>query len=497
MKKLLFVSILVCCVFLTGCTDESVKKFLLNKEAVSQSVPAESEHKEWLIMIYGAIDMKETVLVKAFAKEIDDILKADNAAKNAHIVAQLDFPHILRDGKRYYISDNKLQVRQKYVNMNTGDPRTFRDFLEWANGYKADKKALIIFGHGTGWISVNGPDGILAGTVAPSRNMDFSYLFDKDNAVTEDRSFAYDDGADDSISLNEMSSVMSKVFPNKGLDIVAFRSCLMNDIETLYQFAPYTKYVIATQTTQLGMDPTFGKLFGAGLGTSFIKKTINAAPSVEEMTQAICTDICHANKTIIDKMNNISKDTKFTFQISAMNTARVEEFVDEFSRFTAEMKDFMRSSPSLAQRMLTSARKKAIKNGGLFGSLYLVTPDDYEYVDLNTLLLGMNNFSSDLYGNETASLRSSISRLSQLLDRSSLISFDNYVDYIMIDSEYDTESHMVKSSIQNSKPHVSITLMNPSMMQVWDKYLRNSYSTLEFNKKTGWNEIANRYTKMK
>lgn len=120
----------------------------------------------------------------------------------------------------YLLNVNGDRAGVAIPEQNTGHPNTLGGFITWARKYfPADRTMLVMAGHGRGWKSF-GPDLSSPGQFAPY----------------------------DALYLNEMRAAMI----GAPFDILAFNSCLMADLATVYQFTGKARYFIGSEEV-LGM----------------------------------------------------------------------------------------------------------------------------------------------------------------------------------------------------------------------------------------------------
>ena len=113
--------------------------------------------------------------------------------------------------------------------VNTGDPGTLLDFLDFTVGnYPADEYSLIFWDHGGGSLYGFGSD----------------QLFESDSLYLQEISLALENSA----------------FKNQKLRFVGFDACLMATVETAATFEPYAEYLIASEETEPGEGWNYASL---------------------------------------------------------------------------------------------------------------------------------------------------------------------------------------------------------------------------------------------
>ena len=156
--------------------------------------------------------------------------------------------------------------------ISMGDPDTLSGFLNYSvERFPADRYALILWDHGAG----------------PMNGVCFDELFSRD-------------AGQDSLDLNEISAALSSSPFGNGnrLEWIGFDACLMSAVETAYVCAPFAKYMIASQETEIGngWDYSFLKYADAGLsgaetGKLIIDRYFSAEASPDSRLTLSCIDL--------------------------------------------------------------------------------------------------------------------------------------------------------------------------------------------------------------
>ncbi|MBI4655782.1 MAG: hypothetical protein HY746_03430, partial [Elusimicrobia bacterium] len=186
-----------------------------------------SEPKEWTIMAYinGNNDLEHRAIEKL--RDMEDAGSTDKVNMVAELGKMKGYTwdgQKWRGSRRYYLvndgSEYKFSspVLQEFKEADMGDWEHLADFIYWAKkNYPAKKYMLIIFGHGSGWNSIDKPltKGVL-----------------------------YDD-----LTNNHVTAVeMRKVFEKAGrVDVFFVDSCLMQDMAALYELRKHADIMIGSQ----------------------------------------------------------------------------------------------------------------------------------------------------------------------------------------------------------------------------------------------------------
>ncbi|MDD2715005.1 MAG: clostripain-related cysteine peptidase [Candidatus Wallbacteria bacterium] len=434
----------------------SVDNKFAKLEKESPVAASEKTEKNWAIMVYGCLDI-EKQLESALLTEIMDIAAYGNCGGQVHIIAQIDFmSEKKKESRRYYITKDSLNVRAKMANLNTGDPSNFKNFLEWAMSYPAKHRMLYINGHGTGWISGSGPGSILP----------------------DQKSFGYDLNSKDCITLLESTSVLEQVLNGGKLDILAFRSCLMDQAETSLQFSRFFNYMVASETSQVGVaQGIISSLFG--LQTHFdpaVLDLLSSAPASSPL------NVAKAMYDSVRKTNQkVTEIAKFDFQMSCLDLNEIPKLVPGMKKIsellTAGLDSANKSGVIAA---VTSARTMSPKFGGIFEGIYETKPDDYEYVDLGSFLTNLTKTMEVLLQNDegrqlTAQVKEAAASVIEALNTATIAKANPCTD---------------KGSYA-----VDFFLLPPKekMVKLYSKLLEPKYQQIDFCQATGWDIFLHKY----
>lgn len=148
------------------------------------------------------------------------------------------FPNSSFDGtRRYLVSSNTTDGVQSELiqNMGTsvdmGVPETLADFIAWGKrNYPADRYALVIWNHGSGWSRKGGPDS---------------------------RSVSYDDETGNVIYTWQLRQALA----NQHLDIIAFDASLMQMIEVAYEIRDHADFVAGSEESPPGEGYPYDAVF--------------------------------------------------------------------------------------------------------------------------------------------------------------------------------------------------------------------------------------------
>ncbi|MEO6123127.1 MAG: clostripain-related cysteine peptidase [Ilumatobacteraceae bacterium] len=121
-----------------------------------------------------------------------------------------------------YAGRGGVQLMASVEEVNTGDPAALASFIGQAiDAFPREHVALVLGDHGAAW-----------------------------------RGVAYDDGAEDELTLPELSAALGQGLAAAGrdsLDIVGFDACLMATLEVGAALAPYAQFLVASEELEPGL----------------------------------------------------------------------------------------------------------------------------------------------------------------------------------------------------------------------------------------------------
>lgn len=138
---------------------------------------------------------------------------------------------------------------RRLAGVNTGDPSTLRQFIvESVRLYPAERYALILWNHGTGWLDVDTYAAVRAlGTPRP--------LFRRTRIVQPDgatRPIAFDDSSKDFLDTADLRQALGEARAETGvrLDLIGMDACLMAMVEGAYELADFADCFVASQEVE-------------------------------------------------------------------------------------------------------------------------------------------------------------------------------------------------------------------------------------------------------
>ena len=198
---------------------------------------------KWTFMVYMAGDNN---LDGAALRDIAEMAKA-GSTKDVNILVQLDR---IEDNltRRFRITQGggfKKDCLENFGDTNTGDPKILYDFVKWAaNNYPADRYALILWNHGSGWW-----EDAKSRAAGPAEKKPRRHLF-RHSFPLEHRSICYDDtSGGDALDNRELRGVLSQACAllGKRIDLLGMDACLMNMVEVAYQLRESVNVIVGSE----------------------------------------------------------------------------------------------------------------------------------------------------------------------------------------------------------------------------------------------------------
>ena len=241
----------------------------------------------WTILVYAAGD--NDLSSEAF-KDIREMEKYGSKEGEVEIIALVD--SLGEQAKIYKIIKDEKYDRfppiisvpiKELGEINMGEASTLIDFIEYGiSNYPADKYALIIWNHGSGWKEESFREYIKTLTTAKERGLlrdtlFFNKIFKKANRCIFRKSvekimastlnkiemtgnkdllsrnlskaIALDETNLDYLDTQELKSALSEGLKQTGLDsfsILGFDACLMANLELLHEFRDFAKNIVSS-----------------------------------------------------------------------------------------------------------------------------------------------------------------------------------------------------------------------------------------------------------
>ncbi|OQA81548.1 MAG: Clostripain precursor [bacterium ADurb.Bin243] len=446
-----FAFLLITAVFLMPAAINSVS---------AQAQPSPAVLAEWTILSYLSADND---LEKNALFDINE-MEAAGPSSNINYIVQLDRPQFgYNDGVNSWGEAVRIKIHQDSdrvkitspvvmklgPNVNSGDPKTLSDFIEWGvKAYPAKRYMLVLWSHGSGWKTIpydqisrsldstagrnvkNVRNAYLAGlsnkpghyynSLSDNKNASFARTLSQPAGSAKkiktgrgfinfdetdwNRSISYDDSSRSSITLNDLGAAIRRGASNAGLnggfDIIWFDACLMDMVEVAFELEGAAKYMVASQE----VTPDFGwnhiKMVNA------INKYYNV-PS-REMAKLIVNKFVESYRAA--KNSPVSRDDENEFlpvTMSALDLSRVAPAAAAITEF----------AQAASNPVYIPAVKDALQSVQRF--------DDADYIDFMHFieLLGNKILTSE-FADASAALKARLKEL-VLLSKTNSPNFRN------------------------------------------------------------------------
>ena len=243
---------------------------LREPDPVTPPPPTPVTKKKWTFMVYIGGDNN---LENAGRKDLAE-MKAAGSTDQVNIIAQFDGMSDLGSQRYYLRQGTRLRddVVEQLPEVNTGDPIALGEFLAWAQkSYPAERHALVLWNHGSGWKDDDIYRGIASKAMDPSaltrgqvRSLSagnasralFRSTLESvaEEALLRGRAILFDDTSSDFLDNVEMKRVLDEAAERSGrrLDLVGCDACLMSMLEVAYQLKSCCRYFVASQEEEPG-----------------------------------------------------------------------------------------------------------------------------------------------------------------------------------------------------------------------------------------------------
>jgi|GEM_PF-6639952 len=238
---------------------------------------AQQAKKEWTLLLYFVPDQK---IEGYFINLINSLIKIGSDA-NLNIVLMFDYAQA-KPTAYYYIDKSGAKLLRELSETNMGSPQVLYDFMKFGmTNYPANRYALVINGHGSGWESFYGPGSVAEGVqsdsqinINPAFQKPINFLPPASPNLTSNRSIAYD-GDIDCLTLKEIKKAICMANKNfnggKKLDILVAYSCMFLMIEAVYELRDTASILMGSEST----------VPANGLNYNSIASAIESNPKIE------------------------------------------------------------------------------------------------------------------------------------------------------------------------------------------------------------------------
>jgi hypothetical protein len=226
-------------------------------------------------------------------------------------------------------SDNISTILQSLGELNTGDPNTLTDFINWSVSNKpSENYALIIWNHGGGiWGSA----------------------WDESNG-------------NDNLSLNDVTTAIKNSTLEK-FDVIGYDACQMGMFNALYPLEDYTEYYVASSENEWGYGWDYTNL-------------INSITSnLEQDAQSLASIIV---ETYSDSFSQVSWHNEYT--LSSINMSYLNSLAQKLNNFS-----------SIVQNNATNSDWDAIKAAHEATAIYAGQKDYLDFGDFFKNIIESNS----------------------------------------------------------------------------------------------------------
>jgi len=299
------------------------------RAACRATVPA-----KWTFMVYMAGDNN---LDGAALRDIAEMARA-GSTKDVNILVQLDR---IEDNltRRFRITQGggfKKDCIESFGDTNTGDPKILYDFVKWAaDNYPADRYALILWNHGSGWWEdakgrAAGPDhdsapsARLTGPADPSaaqevRRKRYRPLF-RHSPPQEHRSICYDDtSGGDALDNRELRVVLAGICALLGrkIDLLGMDACLMNMVEVAYQLRESVNVIVGSEIE----EPFDGWPYAEILTRLTARPRQDAAALARWIVKSYLLSYKGKDETVTQSALDVSRIGEMTAKVDALSAS--------------------------------------------------------------------------------------------------------------------------------------------------------------------------------
>jgi hypothetical protein len=218
--------------------SSGLRLILLSLTLLALSMPswAIEPKRPWTVLVYlnGDNNLNPTML-----NEIELIERA-GSSNDVNVVVQYDGTKE-KDSKRFLARPGRgtkdSVIFAQDVEYDMGSTATLADFLAWGiENFPSDKIALVVFGHGRGILNIPQQDGA---------------KFGKSNSHAMTLASSPDETSGSHMEEADVAEAIGKVLAEKRkgrkLDLFAYNSCLMGNIEVLREIATVADYMLASE----------------------------------------------------------------------------------------------------------------------------------------------------------------------------------------------------------------------------------------------------------
>jgi len=281
---------------------------------------------KWTFMVYMAGDNN---LDGAALRDIAEMARA-GSTKDVNILVQLDR---IEDNltRRFRITQGggfKKDCIESFGDTNTGDPKILYDFVKWAaDNYPADRYALILWNHGSGWWEDAKSRAAGSAEKKPRRRLfrqPVRYPVPQEQlnlpAPQEHRSICYDDtSGGDALDNRELRIVLAGICALLGrkIDLLGMDACLMNMVEVAYQLRESVNVIVGSEIE----EPFDGWPYAEILTRLTARPRQDAAALARWIVRSYLLSYKGKDETVTQSALDVSRIGEMTAKVDALSAS--------------------------------------------------------------------------------------------------------------------------------------------------------------------------------
>jgi len=239
--------------------------------------------------------------------------------------------------KRLFVQQGSFQQIQDLGNLDTGDPATLADFIQWGVAtYPAQNYALVLWDHGGSWQA----------------------------------GFGLDETSGHGLGLPKLKQALTNGLAAAGvgkLQILGFDACLMSTFEVMEALSPYASYLIASEEVEPGAGWDYSRLQPAHDTTSV--ETVTLAKGIVDGYAALNATDGQLTLAVTD-LSALSQVATAISNFSAQKTPKMGALAVDIARVRAGVLEFGKDpNPARSFNM--------VDVGDLWRLLAQVNPTDF------------------------------------------------------------------------------------------------------------------------
>jgi len=281
---------------------------------------------KWAFMVYMAGDNN---LDGAALRDIAEMARA-GSTKDVNVLVQLDR---LEDNltRRFRITQGggfKKDYIESFGDTNTGDPQILYEFVKWAvDNYPADRYALILWNHGSGWWEDAKSRASGPAEKKPRRRLfrqPVRYPVPQEHlnipAPQEHRSICYDDtSGGDALDNRELRVVLAGICALLGrkIDLLGMDACLMNMVEVAYQLRESVNVIVGSEIE----EPFDGWPYAEILTRLIARPRQDAAALARWIVKSYLLSYKGKDETVTQSALDVSRIGEMTAKVDALSAS--------------------------------------------------------------------------------------------------------------------------------------------------------------------------------